>query len=249
MGAHTSKNQSHHQEQNQNQTFLRGAKMPHLTTSAAVAGVRPAEVETDEVPAEDATAVRQASPARTTTRLAATKKGGPKGPRTTKAAGTGTGTGTGRSAVAAKPAAGRRKKLFDTAVAQAAYERAQDLKGAFSALQKAVKAPLNEIADRSITELLEDPTAVERTPEWADVQQRLAQRLQDQQTLADRRQQIELDMARHVLDGEIEAITRSTNVSSLKCPMAFIASAPESDTNITCRTKSEICVTRPMASF
>ncbi|KAM7223829.1 hypothetical protein V8F06_000845 [Rhypophila decipiens] len=189
--------------------------MPHLTINGATApldGVRPAEGEIDEVPADDAAASHHASPAKNTTnaRVTGTRKGGPKGARTKTNAATGT-TSTTTTTTTKVTAAGRRKKLFDTSRAQAAYERMQDLKQSFSAVQKALKAPLNEIADRSITELLEDPAALERTPEYAETQNFLSSRLADQQKQVNDRHQIELAMARHVLDGEIEAVNRSTD--------------------------------------
>lgn len=191
-----------------------GANMPHLTNTGATAaldGARSSEVEIDEVPADDAAPSHQASPAKNTTsaRATGTRKGGPKAARAkTNVSASTTTTGTTKVTTA-----GRRKKLFDNSRAQAAYERMQDLKQSFSAVQKALKAPLNEIADRSISELLEDPAALERTPEFAEAQSFLSSRLADQQRRVNERHQIELAMARHVLDGEIEAVNRSTNVS------------------------------------
>lgn len=194
-----------------NPDSLSGANMPHLTTGRAAGpldGAQPAEVETDEVPGDDANAVHQASPAKNTNSktTGTARKGVQKNTRAKAAASNSAGN-------TKTTTAGRRKKLFDNSRAQAAYERVQDLKQSFSAVQKALKAPLNEIADRSISELLEDSAAMERTPEFAAAQAFLATRLEDQQRQVNDRHRTELAMARHVLDGEIEAVHRSTDVS------------------------------------
>ncbi|KAK3322415.1 hypothetical protein B0H66DRAFT_203071 [Apodospora peruviana] len=179
--------------------------MPHMTTTnAAVAldGVRPAEAETHEVLPDDAV-VHQPGPVKPRTN----GKKGRQGARSN-----GSGTKPQKPAVAApKLSAGRRKKLFDHPRTQAAYERAQDLKHNFGAVQKALKAPLNEMADRSINQLLEDPAAMERTPEFTEAQSFLDCRLADRQRQIHSRREIELRMAERVWHGEAEAAKTSTN--------------------------------------
>lgn len=196
-------------------TTTLGANMPHLTNTGATAaldGARPSEVETDEIPTDDAAASHQASPAKNTTntRATGTRKAGSKATRTK----TNASTGSHSTGITKVTTAGRRKKLFDTTKAQAAYERLQDLKQAHSSVQKALKAPLNELADRSIAELLEDPAAIERTPQYTETRQFLDSRLADQQRQVNDRHRVELEMARHVLDAEIDAVNRSANVSA-----------------------------------
>ncbi|KAM7202128.1 hypothetical protein V8F20_004582 [Naviculisporaceae sp. PSN 640] len=186
--------------------------MPHLTNTGATTtleAARPSEVEMDDTPTDDAAAPHQASAAKNTTntRATGTRKTGSKAARTK----TNASTGAHPTGITKVTTAGRRKKLFETSKAQAAYERLQDLKQAHSSVQKALKAPLTELADRTIAELLEDPRAIERTPQYAETREFLDSRLADQQRQVNDRHQIELEMARHVLDAEIEAVNRAHN--------------------------------------
>jgi hypothetical protein len=71
---------------------------------------------------------------------------------------------------------GRRQKVYDSAKVQAAHERSQELKQAFAAVVKLVKPAVQEIADRSIQELLEDPDTYKQVPEYDECKNFLRER-------------------------------------------------------------------------
>ncbi|KAK3357110.1 hypothetical protein B0T25DRAFT_589488 [Lasiosphaeria hispida] len=72
---------------------------------------------------------------------------------------------------------GRRHKMYESSRAQAAHERMQELKSAFATVAKLVKPVVQEIADRSINELIQDPTAYQKVPEHEVAQGFLRDRL------------------------------------------------------------------------
>ncbi|KAK4204419.1 hypothetical protein QBC40DRAFT_303564 [Triangularia verruculosa] len=121
--------------------------------------------------------------------------------------------GRGRGAKSAQPKAptgrGRRQKLYEDPKVQAAHERAQELKQAWGVLIKLVKPAAQEIADRSINELLEDPGVVERVPEYDEAQRFLKQRYEDTLKQNDQILDMSVQMARRVREGEEEALRAS----------------------------------------
>ncbi|KAK4177373.1 hypothetical protein QBC36DRAFT_185267 [Triangularia setosa] len=121
--------------------------------------------------------------------------------------------GRGRGGKSSQPKAptgrGRRQKLYEDSKVQAAHERAQELKQAWGVLVKLVKPAVQEIADRSINELLEDPGVVERVPEYDEAQKFLKQRYEDTLKQNDQILEMSLQMARRVWDGEEEAARAS----------------------------------------
>lgn len=116
----------------------------------------------------------------------------------------------------APPGRGRRQKVYASAKAQAAHERAQELKQAFSAVVRSVKPAVQEIADRSINELLEDPTAYQKVPEYDIAQSFLRGRLDDALKQCELRLETAMAMAEHVYNAERELVNRSYTVSPLQ---------------------------------
>jgi hypothetical protein len=116
---------------------------------------------------------------------------------------------------------GRRQKVYDSLKIQAAHERAQELKQAFAAVGKLVKPAVQEIADRSINELLEDPAAFEMVPEYATTKTFLRKRRDDTIKLEDVRLKHRLAMIEHVYKAECqkahEAYTVSVTSPSTLC--------------------------------
>ncbi|KAK0722489.1 hypothetical protein B0T26DRAFT_642979 [Lasiosphaeria miniovina] len=156
------------------------------------------DVDVDDVMSEESPS-HQASPA----------KGAP-------ATGPGSGKGKGRGRYprtktkAPKPppppkptlGRGRRHKAYDSYKAQAAHERCQELKAAYSVLFKLVKPIVQEIADCSIAEILEDPATIERVPEFTTIRKFLSDRFQDCLVINHKELVYGLNMAEHVYEGE-----------------------------------------------
>jgi hypothetical protein len=108
---------------------------------------------------------------------------------------------------------GRRHKVYDSLKAQAAHERAQELKQAFSAVVKLVKPAVQEIADRSINDLLEDPAALQEAPNHNVAQNFLRGRHQGALAKSNLQLQYGLDMTEHVYQAECKEVTQSFDVS------------------------------------
>ncbi len=119
----------------------------------------------------------------------------------------------------AKPAApkpvagrGRRHKMYDSPKAQAAYERMIELKANYSSIAKAVKPAVQEIADRSINQLLQDPSIIQKVPEYQEIQSFLHQRLTDAKKTTDRQLEFGQAMAERVYEGQKEIVHREFQV-------------------------------------
>ncbi|KAL2270325.1 hypothetical protein VTJ83DRAFT_2509 [Remersonia thermophila] len=96
------------------------------------------------------------------------------------------------------PGRGRRHKVYESSRLQAAHERCQELKQAYAAVAKLVKPVVQEIADRSINELLENPEMHKQVPEYQDVMSFLRKRRDDAIETCNRRLEHGLAMAEHV---------------------------------------------------
>ncbi|KAL1843665.1 hypothetical protein VTJ49DRAFT_365 [Mycothermus thermophilus] len=96
------------------------------------------------------------------------------------------------------PGRGRRHKVYESSRLQAAHERCQELKQAYAAVAKLVKPVVQEIADRSINELLENPEIHKQVPEYQDVMSFLRKRRDDAVETCNRRLEHGLAMAEHV---------------------------------------------------
>ena len=188
----------------------------------------------DDAASEDASLLAQPASSARATPTAAAAAAASATTTTTTTTTSGRGRGRGRWARAkgkvtkpAQPRAptgrGRRQKVYDNLKAQAAHERAQELKQAYNSLAKLVKPALQELADRSVNELLEDPAVLEEVPEYAPAEKFLRDRHRDELAKCDIRRQMDLQMAEHVYRAECEQIMHSFNVSppSRHLPSAF----------------------------
>lgn len=90
---------------------------------------------------------------------------------------------------------GRRQKVYDFIKAQAVHERMTELKSHFTQLARAMKPALNELADRTLAKLTNDPKSHERVPEAESVHGFLDQRLKDTLEAADIELKIRTDNA------------------------------------------------------
>ncbi len=109
---------------------------------------------------------------------------------------------------------GRRHKVYDSLKAQAAHERTQELKQAFSAVVKLVKPAAQEIADRSVNELLEDPALYKQVPEYDTCKTFLSERHQDTLKQADAALEHGLAMAKHVWKAQEYKVKQEYAVSN-----------------------------------
>lgn len=108
---------------------------------------------------------------------------------------------------------GRRHKVYDSSRLQAAHERCQELKQAYSALSKLVKPIVQELADRSINELVEDPEAYKQAPEYQEVMSFLRQRRDDTIQTCNRQLEHGLAMAEHVWKAQQQKVNDEYAVS------------------------------------
>ncbi|KAK4236404.1 hypothetical protein C8A03DRAFT_45612 [Achaetomium macrosporum] len=163
--------------------------------------------EMDDAVSVDVTLTQHASPARATTATSGRARGRGRWSRV-------------RSAKVIKPAQqrgapagrGRRQKVYDSLKVQAAHERAQELKQAFAAVGKLVKPAIQEIADRSINELLEDAEAYKKVPQYTAIEDFLRQRHEDTIRQCDARLKESLAMAKHVYEAECEKVHEAFNI-------------------------------------
>lgn len=134
--------------------------------------------------------------------------------------GRGGGRGAASSAAVSKAAAtkpgrggtrrGRAKNFSDSRV-QAAYERQRDLKATYQAVAHALKPALQELAERSVDEMLQKPDVYKHGHEYQPVIQQLQYNLDKVLAQYDKRLQCDLDLAegtynaeRYVVDQEFK---------------------------------------------
>lgn len=127
---------------------------------------------------------------------------GGKGSRVTKAA-------------PAKAAAGRgrRQKVYDEPKVQAAYERTQELKQAFLTLSKAVKPVLQELGDRSVNEMIQNPNFHKGLPEHQIIHNFLRKRHEETHRLNNLRLEQNLVMIDKVHESQVQKVWDEFNVS------------------------------------
>jgi len=147
-----------------------------------------------------------------------------------------------------KPTAGRgrRHKVYESSKLQAAHERTQELKQAFAAVVKLVKPAVQEIADRSINELIEDPAVYKQVPEYAATKSFLQQRLDDTLRQADEGLRYGLAMAEHVREAQEQKVHQEYTVSidSSCCLSSFITQDCLADTDSQQIKVAELCEER-----
>ncbi|KAK3953318.1 hypothetical protein QBC32DRAFT_388038 [Pseudoneurospora amorphoporcata] len=105
---------------------------------------------------------------------------------------------------------GRRQRAYQYTRAQAAYERNIELRSAYNQLARLAKPVLDEIGTRQKKALMENPRIVEEAPEYQEVMAFLDQRRDDTIATSARRLEFEKAMSLNVLEGQREAIERST---------------------------------------
>ncbi|KAH7631889.1 hypothetical protein B0T09DRAFT_356384 [Sordaria sp. MPI-SDFR-AT-0083] len=121
-------------------------------------------------------------------------------------------TATKSSTTISKPGTGRgrRQRAYQYTRAQAAYERNIELRSAYNQLARLAKPVLDEIGTRQKKALMENPKIVEEAPEYQQVMAFLDQRRDDTIATSARRLEFEKAMSLKVLEGQREAIDRST---------------------------------------
>lgn len=107
---------------------------------------------------------------------------------------------------------GRRQKVYDNLRVQAAHERTQELKQAFLAISKLVKPAAQEVADRSINELLEDPALYKQVPQYGATKKFLRDRHHETIQQCDDRLQHGLAMAEHVWQAQHQKVIEEYTV-------------------------------------
>lgn len=116
---------------------------------------------------------------------------------------------------------GRRHKVYDNLKVQAAHERTQELKQAFLAVGKLVKPAIQEIADRSVNELLEDPTLYKQVPEYGATKKFLRERREATIRQCDDRLRQGLAMAEHVWKAQRQKVMEEFTVSTSRTPLSM----------------------------
>ncbi|KAJ4414958.1 hypothetical protein N0V85_002932 [Neurospora sp. IMI 360204] len=112
---------------------------------------------------------------------------------------------------------GRRQRAYQYTRAQAAYERNMELRSAYNQLARLAKPVLDEIGAREKKALMENPKMVDEAPEYQEVMGFLDQRRDDTIAASARRLEFEKAMALNVLEGQREAIERSTKLPPAPC--------------------------------
>lgn len=96
---------------------------------------------------------------------------------------------------------GRAKNFSDSRV-QAAYERQRHLKATYQAVAHALKPALQELAERSVDELLQNPDKYKDTSEYYPVIEELRSNLEKKLAQHDKRLEIDLKLAEATLEHE-----------------------------------------------
>lgn len=92
---------------------------------------------------------------------------------------------------------GRAKNFSDSRV-QAAYERQRHIKHTYQAVAQSIKPALQELAERSIEKLLQDPDAYKNAQEFRPIVDHLDHQLQHKLAEYDRRLENDLNLAEHL---------------------------------------------------
>lgn len=100
---------------------------------------------------------------------------------------------------------GRRHKVYESVRAQAAHERIQELKSAFATVAKAVKPAVQEIADRNLNQLGQDPSIYKKVPEYEDIENFLTDRLAGTKKTIEMQYKTGTTMLNHLYQAQQEA--------------------------------------------
>ncbi|OAA44783.1 hypothetical protein NOR_03537 [Metarhizium rileyi] len=147
-------------------------------------------------------AAETSSPAR---EPATSTRGRGRGGRGGRGRGRGGGRGTSNAALSKSTAASRgrggtrrgRVKNFSDSRVQAAYERQRDLKATYQAVAYALKPVLQELAERSVDEMLQKPDIYKQAKEYQPIVRQLKEKLDNKLRECDRRLECDLNLAEH----------------------------------------------------
>jgi hypothetical protein len=96
---------------------------------------------------------------------------------------------------------GRAKNFSDSRV-QAAYERQRDLKATYQAVAHALKPALQELAERSVDDLLQNPDKYKDVNEFYPVVSQLRANLEGKLAMHKRRLECDLELAKSSFDSD-----------------------------------------------
>ena len=106
-----------------------------------------------------------------------------------------------------------RAKTFSDSRVQAAYERQRDLKAVYQAVAVALKPALQELADRSIEDLLQDPESYKRAVQYLPILHELQARLDNRNQVINNRYELDLGVAQSTFEAEQYMINDAYDVS------------------------------------
>lgn len=109
---------------------------------------------------------------------------------------------------------GRAKNFSDSRV-QAAYERQRDLKATYQAVAQALKPALQELAERNIDELLQNPESLKATSEHGPVISQLKDNFAKRTAEHDKRLECDLQVAEHNYNAKQHIIQQEFKVCLL----------------------------------
>lgn len=152
-------------------------------------------------------AAETSSPAR---EPATSTRGRGRGGRGGRGRGRGGGRGASNAALSKSTAASRgrggtrrgRVKNFSDSRVQAAYERQRDLKATYQAVAFALKPALQELAERSVEEMLQKPDCYKQANEYQPIIQQLKDKLDNKLRACDRRLECDLNLAEHSFNAD-----------------------------------------------
>ncbi|KAI1777731.1 hypothetical protein F4818DRAFT_439060 [Hypoxylon cercidicola] len=101
------------------------------------------------------------------------------------------------------------KKTYSDVRVQAAYERQKELRELYATVSMALKPSLEDMADRSVKTLLEDPESHKHTPKYLEVQQQLDDQLQRVIDAAESELRTKLAVAERSYELELTRIQQS----------------------------------------
>lgn len=106
-----------------------------------------------------------------------------------------------------------RAKTFPESRVQAAYERQRDLKSLYQSVAAVLKPALQELADRSIEEIMSDPDAYKRASQYVPLVSELDERLRARLDQVSARTDLEQQLAEETYQAEQHIITQTFEVS------------------------------------
>lgn len=115
-----------------------------------------------------------------------------------------------------------RAKTFPESRVQAAYERQRDLKSLYQSVAAVLKPALQELADRSIEELMSDPDAYKRATQYLPLMAELDERLQSRLNQISARTELDQHLADKTYEAEQAIIHQEFHVSFCALLVSFL---------------------------